>query len=157
MAAEKPKATRIVGLDYGSARIGVAISDELKIIAKPLMTVRTEKKSELTVAKLLAELQKDGETNRYTLDQIVIGLPLMMSGKVGMQADEVKHFVELLKKLTDVPIITWDERLTTVQADRALREGNMSRKKRSQVVDEVAAVIMLQSYLDSRPTFLTLG
>lgn len=143
-------ATRIIGLDYGAARIGVSASDERKIIAKPLMTIRTEKKSELTVVKVLAELANDEKNNHYTIEQIVIGLPLMMSGKVGMQADEVKHFVELLRQKTSIPIVTWDERLTTVQADRSLREGNMSRKKRSQVVDEVAAVIMLQSYLSCR-------
>ena len=146
----KVKATRTIGIDYGAARIGVSVSDERKIIAKPLMTIKAEKKSDLTVAKVVAELSRDEELNNYAIDEIVVGLPLMMSGKVGLQADEVKHFVMLLSKVFAVPIITWDERLTTVQADRSLREGSMTRKQRSKVVDEVAAVILLQSYLDSK-------
>jgi putative holliday junction resolvase len=73
---------------------------------------------------------------------------LLMSGKMGLLADEVTHFVELLKSATSLPVVTWDERLTSVQADRSLREGNFTRKKRSQKVDSVAAVIILQNYLD---------
>ena len=73
-----------------------------------------------------------------------------MSGKVGFLADEVKHFIEFLKKATAVPVVTWDERLTTVQAERSLRESSLSRKKRTQFVDTVAAVIILQNYLDHK-------
>ena len=75
-------------------------------------------------------------------------MPLMMSGKHGMLADEVEHFVSLLKALIDTPIALWDERLSSVQADRSLREGNFSRKRRAKMVDSVAATIILQSYLD---------
>ena len=85
----------------------------------------------------------------YAIESIVDGLPLMMSGKMGFLADEVKHFVELLQKPVSIPILTWDERLTTVQAERSLRRAAFHAKTRSQIVDEVAAVIMLQSYLDS--------
>lgn len=140
----KPKATRIAAIDFGLARLGVALSDELKIFAMPLMTITSESKSEKTVAKVVEELAK------YNLETIVVGLPLMMSGKMGMLADEVKHFVDLLRQATTVPVITWDERLTTVQAERSMREGSMSRKKRSKIVDKVAAVIILQNYLDYR-------
>ena len=141
--------TRTVGIDYGLVRIGIAVSDPTHLIAAPLMTLQAEKKSPATIAKLLAELEKHQKEYSYTIKEIVIGMPLMMSGKQGLQADEVQHFVAQLREATETPIVTWDERLTTVQAERALREAKMSRKKRMKVVDKVAAVIILQSYLDS--------
>ena len=147
---DKPKKTRIIGIDYGTARFGIAVSDEMKIIAMPLMTITSESKSEKTVIKILAELKTASGLNKYEIEAIVIGLPLKMNGKFGLQADDVTHFIELLKTHTDIPIIAWDERLTTVQAERSMREGNMTRKKRSKIVDKVAAVIILQSYLDNR-------
>ena len=146
----RPKATRIISIDYGAARLGVAISDETKLIAMSLMTIPAQSKSDKTAAKVIEELTKHQEANKYDIEMIVVGLPLMMSGKVGLQADEVKHFVDLLQKLISAPVVTWDERLTTVQAERSMREGNMSRLKRSKIVDKVAAVIILQSYLDLR-------
>lgn len=146
----KPLIHRIIGLDYGLARIGVALSDERHFIASPLLTFKCEKKLEDSVTKLLFQLNEHAETNKYIIQEIVIGLPLMMSGKKGMIADEVLHFVELLRLKTTIPISTWDERLTTVQADRSLREGSMSRKKRSGVVDVVAACIILQNFLDHK-------
>jgi putative Holliday junction resolvase len=145
---QKPLSTRIIGIDYGLARMGLAVSDESKTIAAPFMIFQVEKKSEQTIAKLILELQKHQEKLQYQISEIVIGLPLMMSGKVGFLADEVKHFVEELKKHTSIPILTWDERLTSVQAERSMREGLLSRKKRAKNVDSVAAVIILQSYLD---------
>jgi len=150
MTAQKVLPGRIVGIDYGLTRIGLSLSDECKIIATPLITFVADKKSEKTVLKLVAELNSHAEKNRYRIEEIIIGLPLLMSGKKGFLADEVLHFIELLRQNISVPIITWDERLSSVQADRALREGNMSRKKRSQSVDSVAAIIILQSYLNSR-------
>lgn len=146
----KPKATRIIGIDYGLTRLGLALSDERKIIANSLKTFLAEKKAEATAHKLVKELQEHALANHYELEEIVIGMPLMMSGKKGMFADEVNHFVLLLKELISIPVITWDERLSSVQADRSLREGNFSRKKRSKLVDSVAAIIILQSYLDSK-------
>lgn len=144
----KPK--RVIGVDYGMSRIGLALSDERKIIATPLQTVLTEKKTEQTVAKLVALLNELQEKERFEIEEIVVGLPLMMSGKTGFQADEVKHFVALLAESTTIPILTWDERLSTVQAERSLRESQMTRKRRSKVVDIVSAAIILQSYLDSK-------
>jgi putative Holliday junction resolvase len=146
----RPPIHRIIGLDYGLARIGVALSDERQFIASPMITFKCEKKLEETVIKLLYQLNEHAEANKYVIEEIVVGLPLMMSGKKGMIADEVLHFVELLRLKTAIPISTWDERLTTVQADRSLREGSMSRKKRSKVVDVVAACIILQNFLDHK-------
>ncbi len=146
----KQQRTRIIGIDFGLARIGLSMSDESKIIAMSLETMKAEKKSEFTVSKLINLLNLHQKTCGYAIESIVIGLPLMMSGKHGLLADEVQHFVALLSKAISVPIITWDERLTSVQADRSLREGNFSRKKRAQKSDAVAAVIILQNYLDFR-------
>src|SRR5262245_10892756 len=126
---------RIVGIDYGIARIGVAVSDELKIIATPLLVLKCEKKAEETAKKLIAELEKDQSEKKYEIEKIVIGMPYMMSGKIGFLADEVRNFTSLLQNLISVPIILWDERLTTVQAERSLREASLTRKRRSQMVD----------------------
>lgn len=144
----KPKATRIAALDYGLARIGVAVSDETKTIAMPLATITCEKKTEDTAKKIVQALEDHQKAQHYELSEIVIGLPLMMSGKMGFLADETHYFIGLLKQLISIPIVTWDERLTSVQAERSMREGNLSRKKRAKSVDNVAAIIILQSYLD---------
>lgn len=133
---------RVVGVDFGTVRIGLAISDESQILARILKTIPAEKKLEESCIKLLSEL------SAFKIDAIVVGLPLHMSGKMGSLADDVKSFVEILKSKVDYPVVLWDERLTTVQAERALREANISRKKRSKVIDSVTAVILLQSYLD---------
>jgi len=145
----KPRGKRILSIDFGLARLGLAISDEMKIIATPLPTLHAEKKGEETVHKLLAFLEQHRAENHYDLEQIVIGMPLMMDGKVGHLADEVKHFISLLQAKIQVPIITWDERLTTVMAERSLREASLSRKKRAQKVDSISALIILQNYLSS--------
>lgn len=150
MAIAKSKATRIIGIDYGMSRIGIAASDEQKIIAAPVAIVHTHKKSQETIARLVQELEKHQQLYGYTIEEIVVGLPLMMSGKMGLLADEVKHFVELLRVALPVPIVFWDERLSSVQAERSMREGNISRKRRAQIVDTVAAVIILQNYLDHK-------
>jgi putative Holliday junction resolvase len=142
------KAGRIVGIDFGLARIGIALSDESKLIAGSLETLAAQKKIAETVDQLLIYLNRHAEANRYRIEEIVVGMPLMMSGKKGMLADEVAHFVMLLKEKVSCPICTWDERLSSVQADRSLREGNFTRRKRSKMVDAVAATIILQSYLD---------
>lgn len=146
----RPKATRVIGIDYGLKRIGIAYSDERKIIASPMMTLNTEKKLELTIEQLLKELEKHQSEHNYIIEGFVVGLPLMMNGTLGLIADEVKHFVELLNKATSNPVFMWDERLTSVQAERSLMESSMSRKKRTKYVDRVSAVIILQSYLDSK-------
>ncbi len=146
----KPKAGRILGIDYGLARLGLALSDERKIVANSLKTFPASKKAEATAINLVKEINEHAALHNYVIEEIVIGMPLMMSGKKGMLADEVVHFVALLKELLPTPIFTWDERLSSVQADRSLREGNFSRKRRSKMVDGVAATIILQSYLDNK-------
>lgn len=143
------KNKRLVSIDFGMARLGLSVSDPTKLIATPMETLAAEKKMEKTAAKLLAFLENYCLRTESLIEGIVIGLPLMMNGKKGLLADEVFHFIEVLKTLTQIPIITWDERLTTVQAERALRESSLSRKKRAKCVDSVAAIIILQSYLDS--------
>lgn len=144
----KPK--RLVGIDFGMARIGIALSDDMQVIATPFLTIQTEKKTELTIQKIVSLLSKIQETRACDIEEIVVGMPLMMSGRTGFLADEVKHFVQLLSLATSIPVRTWDERLSTVQAERSLREGHMTRKQRSRVVDIVSAAIILQSYLDHK-------
>jgi putative Holliday junction resolvase len=147
---EKKEAHRILAIDYGLKRIGLAISDEMMMIALSLKTVLAEKKVEKTASKIAREIESLKQHYNCQIDEIVVGLPLLMNGKVGFLADEVKYFVQLLGKLVTIPIITWDERLTSVQAQRSIKEGGASRKKQAQVVDSVAAIIILQSYLDNR-------
>jgi putative Holliday junction resolvase len=142
--------TRIAGVDFGLARLGLAVSDPTHLIAFTLSTLKAEKKIELTAQNLLNFFKEYGEKQQTPIELIVIGMPLMMSGKRGFLADEVQAFVELLRTLSPIPVEIWDERLTSVQADRALRESNMTRKKRAQLVDPVAAVIILQNYLDAK-------
>lgn len=145
----KPRPTRILSIDFGLARLGLAISDEMKMIATPLPTLQAAKKQEDTVLKLFLFLEKHREENRYDLEKIIIGMPYNMNGTIGHLADEVKHFVTLLQQKFSSPIILWDERLTTVMAERSLREASLSRKKRAQKVDSISALIILQNYLES--------
>ena len=145
---QKIKPKRLIGIDYGMSRLGLALSDERQIIATPFRTIQAEKKAGKTIIKIVDTLAEIQQMYACEIEEIVVGMPLMMSGKNGLVADEVKHFVELLSKSTSIPIKVLDERLTTVQAERSLRESDMSRKKRSKVVDIVSAAIILQSYLD---------
>jgi len=134
---------RIVALDVGDVLIGVAISDPSEIIAQGLETIRRVgvKKDIETITDLV---------DQHEVGEIVVGLPKMMSGEIGIQAQKVLDFVEPLRSAVDIPVTMWDERLTTVTANRSLIEANVRRKKRKKVVDKVAAVIILQGYLDSR-------
>lgn len=137
--------TRVVGIDFGTARLGVAVSDERKIVARVLLTLAASKKLEETCDNLLKELSP-----LQPIEAIVVGMPYHMNGKNGSLADDVERFKKILESKINCPIILWDERLTTVQAERALREANLSRKKRSKIIDSVTAVILLQSYLDNQ-------
>lgn len=131
-----------MALDVGDVLIGVAVSDPSAIIAQGLDSLkRTNLNKDIeSINALLTE---------YEAEKIVIGLPKMLNGEIGIQAQKVLGFVENLRKKIDIPIELWDERLTTVSANRALIESNMRRKKRKQVADKVAATIILQGYLDS--------
>ena len=131
-----------MGLDVGDKTIGVAVSDELGIIANPV-----------TVIQRTASPRKDiGEIRRiaeeYGVERIVVGMPLMLDGTVGIQAEKVQAFVEALRRRVAVPVVTQDERLTTAEVERVLIEMDQSRAKRKKIIDKLAAAVILQSYLD---------
>lgn len=133
---------RILALDHGTRRIGVAVSDEMKIIASPLEYIPTE-----PFAGFLARLKEI--VREKEVDLIIVGMPRNMDGSYGPAALKVQEFVAVLKDVIAMPIKTLDERLTTVQAQRFLIQGNVRRQKRKEKVDKTAAAILLQSYLDS--------
>jgi putative Holliday junction resolvase len=132
---------RILGIDHGSKRIGIAVSDELKLIAQPLEFIPAEPFAAFLAR--LNELITDKE-----VESILVGLPRNMDGSYGPAAQKVQGFVAALKGAVGVPIKTWDERLTSAQANRLLIQGNVRRDKRKEKVDAMAAAILLQSYLD---------
>ena len=132
---------RILGLDLGSHTIGMAISDELGLTAQGLKTIR--RKSAQEDLKELATI-----LSQYKIQKVVVGLPRNMDGSLGKQAEKVLEWVESFQKRTGVPVTTWDERLSTVEASRILLEADLSRRKRKGTVDKVAAVLILQGYLD---------
>lgn len=140
--------SRVLGLDYGLARIGLALSDERKVIASSLKNLQTAKKLECTVDLIIQEIHSISEKMHCKIEKLIIGNPLRMSGKQSMLSDEVQLLKESLEKVLTVPIILWDERLSTVQATRCLKESTLTRKRRSKLVDGVTAAIILQSYLD---------
>lgn len=134
---------RILGLDVGTKRIGVAISDELSLIAHGINSIdRKDLNSDLGVIDNLVK-----ENGVY---EVVVGLPLNMDGSYSAKTKEVVEFLDNLMKLIKVPVKTWDERLTTVQAEKTLLEADMSRAKRKRLSDKLAAQIILQSYLDAK-------
>jgi putative holliday junction resolvase len=132
---------RILAIDHGSRRMGIAVSDEMKMIAQPLEFIPAE-----PFANFLLRLQELLQEKEVEL--ILVGLPRNMDGSYGPAAQKVEEFVEALKGNTEVPIKTWDERLTSAQANRVLIQGNVRRDKRKEKVDAMAAAILLQSYLD---------
>jgi putative holliday junction resolvase len=133
---------RILALDHGTKRIGVAISDELKMIAQPVEFIPAEPFAEFLAR--LKDLLREKE-----VELVLVGMPRNMDGSYGPATLKVQDFVAALKNAVTVPIKTWDERLTSVQANRYLIEGNVRRQERKQKVDKMAAAILLQSYLDS--------
>ena len=132
---------RILALDHGTKRVGLALSDETGTIAQPLQFLPAE-----PAAKLF-DLLKALVTERK-VEEIVVGIPRNMNGTYGPAAEKARAFVAALQQVLTVPIHTWDERLTTVQAHRALIETGMRREQRKVRVDQTAAAILLQSYLD---------
>jgi len=134
---------RILGIDLGKKRVGIALSDELGWTAQGLETFERQ-----DIDKDLEHLAHLIKT--YGVEELVIGLPMDQKGEVGTAAREILSFVELCKKQLGLPVTTWDERFTTVAATRSLIEAELSRKKRKKVVDKVAAVFILQGYLDKR-------
>ncbi|HJQ85657.1 MAG TPA: Holliday junction resolvase RuvX [Candidatus Binatia bacterium] len=135
---------RVAALDVGEVRIGVAVTDELGITAQPLGVVRRVggRRDLEAVRTMLAP---------YAPERIVVGLPITMSGAEGLQAVRVRAFAAKVGEHLGLPVELWDERLTTVAAERALLEADLSRRRRKQVIDKVAASLILQSWL-ARPT-----
>jgi len=131
----------ILALDFGRARIGVAISDELHFLAHPLETIPANEKPAERIAEIVREKK---------VDVVVAGLPKRMNGQIGEAATEVLEFVEKLRTVLPCPVVTWDERLTTVAAHRALRDAGKKMRQTRGYVDQVAAQMILQSYLDNR-------
>jgi putative pre-16S rRNA nuclease len=131
----------ILALDFGRVRIGAAISDELQLLAHPLETISMNEHAPSRVAEIVREKK---------VDHVVAGLPKRMNGEIGVAATEVLKFVEKLRAILPCPVATWDERLTTAAAHRALRDAGKKTRHTRSYVDQVAAQMILQSYLDSR-------
>lgn len=144
MAAEI-KYIRIMGLDFGSKTVGVAVSDGLGITAQGVEIIRrtSENKLRQTLARIEALI---GE---YGITQIVLGFPKNMNNTIGDRAEKSLAFKEMLERRTGLPVVMWDERLTTVSANRVLMEAGVRRENRKDYVDQIAAVYILQGYLDS--------
>jgi putative Holliday junction resolvase len=142
-SSESSAPTRVLGLDVGSKTIGMAVSDLLGITAQGLTTMRRQNK------RLdFGQLQK--VIHDYNVTEIVVGYPLRMSGAEGIQSDKMKLFADELHKKFKLPVHLCDERLTSAQANRVLRDSEMSIKRRGEVVDRLAAVLILQSWMDMR-------
>lgn len=134
------KLMRIMGLDVGSKTIGVAISDELGITAQGFKTIKRK-----AMEDDFREL--DAIISQFQIEKIVVGLPKNMDGSLGKQAEFVLGWIEDLKNKIQLPVETWDERLSTVEATKTLLKADLSRKKRKGVIDKLAAVLILQGYL----------
>ncbi len=136
---------RVMGLDIGSNTIGVAVSDELGLTAQGLKTIRRKSREEdlREIGTIISELE---------IRKIVVGLPINMDGTVGKQAEMVLKWKKVLEENCGLPVVTWDERLSTVGASKILLEADLSRNKRKKVIDKLAAVLILQGYLDQSRT-----
>lgn len=138
---------RILGLDIGDRTIGIAICDPLGLTAQGITTIKRK-----SVVLDIEEISKI--CGQYNVESIVSGLPKNMNGTIGPQGEKVERFCEHLKETIGLPIKMWDERLTTVAANRVMLEGDLSRAKRKKIVDKIAATFILQGYLDSLGTHL---
>jgi putative Holliday junction resolvase len=136
---------RILGLDYGSKTVGVAVSDPLGLTAQGVETIW--RKQENKLRQTLARIEK--LASDYQAERIVLGFPKNMNNTIGERALKSLEFKEMLEKRTGLPVVMWDERLTTVEANRTLMEANVRRENRKQYLDELAAIFILQGYLDS--------
>ena len=136
---------RIMGLDYGSKTVGVAMSDPLGITAQAVETIW--RKDENKLRKTCARIEE--LISEYEVERIVLGLPKHMNNDLGERAQKALAFGEMVKRRTGLEVVMWDERLTTVEAERTLVENNVRRENRKQYIDKIAAVFILQGYLDS--------
>ncbi len=136
-------AGRVLGLDVGSKTIGMAVSDLLGVTAQGLKTYRRQNKR--------LDLEALGNIIReYQVSEVVVGYPLRMSGAPGTQSEKMAGFAEVLRKKFQIPVHLWDERLTSAEANRVLRDSEMSIQRRGEVVDRLAAVLILQSWMEAR-------
>lgn len=136
---------RIMGLDVGSKTVGVALSDELGWTAQGLETIRINEEVKEFGFEQLGKIIKE-----YDVSKIIVGLPKNMNGSIGPRGEASQFFGSELERLYNLPVVYWDERLTTMAAERVLLEADVSRKKRKKVIDKMAAVMILQGYLDSQ-------
>ena len=136
---------RILGLDYGSVTVGVAISDPLGITAQGFETITRPAENKLlrTLARIVELVQE------YQVEKIVLGFPKNMNNTVGERGEKALEFKAQLERRTGLPVLMWDERLTTVAANRSLMETGVRRENRKEVIDQIAAALILQGYLDS--------
>lgn len=135
---------RIMGLDYGAKTVGVAVSDPLQITAQGIEIVRRQREDKMR--RTLARIEE--LITEYEVDRIVLGFPKNMNDTIGERAEKSLAFKERLERRTGLPVIMWDERLTTVSANKAMMEAGIRRERRKEYVDEIAAVFILQGYLD---------
>ncbi|EJQ47510.1 MULTISPECIES: Holliday junction resolvase RuvX [Bacillus] len=136
---------RILGLDVGTKTVGVAMSDEMGWTAQGLETIRINEERGYFGFDRISELVK-----QYNVDKIVVGLPKNMNGTIGPRGEACQQFAENLRNLLQLEVVMWDERLSTMAAERLLISADVSRKKRKQVIDKMAAVVILQGFLDSK-------
>lgn len=134
-----PIRRRILGVDFGRVRIGIAVSDELGLLAHPVKTIPASREAVKQIGEIVRE---------KNVERVVIGLPRKMNGRLGEAAAEALAFAGKLQKLLPCEVVTWDERLTTVAANRALRDGGQKTRDSKKIVDQVAAQMILQGYLD---------
>ncbi len=139
---------RVMGLDIGEKRIGVALSDPLGIMAGALAVI--ERTTDEAAMEQIIDLARENEVER-----VVVGMPRSLDGSLGKQAQAVQSFVDLLKKSIGIPVVTWDERLSTVAADRTMLEMGMKRDKKKKHRDSLAAAFILQGYLDREKSHST--
>lgn len=135
---------RILGLDFGSKTVGVAVSDELLLTAQGVEIIRREKPAKLR--QTLARIEE--LVAQYKVEKIVLGYPKNMNNTEGERCERTKEFKQMLEKRTGLEVILWDERLTTVAADEVMKEMGIRREERKKYVDEIAAMFILQGYLD---------
>ncbi len=141
--AAKASQGRLLGLDVGLRRIGMAVSDPLGLTAQGIATLaRKNNRTDLAAF--------DHVLREHSIKEIVVGYPLRMSGEEGSQAEKVRAFADLLRDTFKIPVHLWDERLTSVEANRVLRQADLSIEKRGKAVDQLAAVLILQSFMESR-------
>ena len=135
---------RVLGLDYGSKTVGTALSDALGMTAQPFETIVRKDENKQTLGRIEAIIRE------HEVDRIVLGLPVNMNNTIGDRAEKAMAFKVMLERRTGLEVVLWDERLTTVAAERVLQESGVRREHRKEYIDQVAAAFILQGYLDSQ-------